>query len=63
MARQKKDGRSVSFYLERSIIEKVEAYAETNGQTVTKAIERLLEKALADEDEQKTVSAEKAEDK
>ncbi len=47
MARQKKDGRSVNFYIDRSIIEKVEMYAEENGQTLTKAVERLLEKALA----------------
>ena len=46
MARAKKDGRSVNFYLERSIMDRVEAYAEENGQTLTKAVERLLEKAL-----------------
>ncbi len=56
MARQKKDGRSVNFYLDRSIMEKVEAYADENGHTLTKAVERLLEKAL--DDEQVTVKEE-----
>ena len=46
MARQKKDGRSVNFYLDRTIMEKVEVYAVENGHTLTKAVERLLEKAL-----------------
>lgn len=53
MARQKKDGRSVNFYIDRSIMEKVEMYAEENGHTLTKAVERLLEKALIDEGEEK----------
>lgn len=47
MGRQKKDGRSVNFYLERAILEKVEKHAAENGQTLTKAVERLLEQALA----------------
>ena len=46
MARQKKDGRSVNFYLDRTIMERVEIYANENGHTLTKAVERLLEKAL-----------------
>ena len=49
MARAKKDGRSVNFYLDRTIMDRVEDYAEENGQTLTKAVERLLEKALEDE--------------
>lgn len=52
MARQKKDGRSVNFYIDRTIMEKVEIYAEENGHTLTKAVERLLEKALIDEDKE-----------
>ena len=48
MARQKKDGRSVNFYIDRQIIEKVEEYAENHGQTLTKAVERLLAQALED---------------
>lgn len=34
MARQKKDGRSVNFYLDRNIMEKVEVYADENGHTL-----------------------------
>ena len=52
MARQKKDGRNVNFYLDRTIMEKVEKHAEENGKTLTKAVERLLEKALDDEGEE-----------
>ena len=55
MARAKKDGRSVNFYLDRTIMDRVEDYAEENGQTLTKAVERLLEKAL-DEDKQDEVA-------
>lgn len=53
MARQKKDGRSVNFYIDRTIMEKVEKHAEENGQTLTKAVERLLEQALEDKSEEK----------
>jgi hypothetical protein len=56
MARQKKDGRSVNFYLDRTIMEKVEVYADENGHTLTKAVERLLEKAL----DEKSVSEDKS---
>ena len=53
MARQKKDGRNVNFYIDRAIMEKVERHAEENGQTLTKAVERLLEQALEDKSEEK----------
>ena len=49
MARQKKDGRSVNFYIDRVLIEKVEKHAEERGQTLTKAVERLLEQALEEQ--------------
>ena len=58
MARQKKDGRSVNFYIDRTIMEKVEKHAEENGQTLTKAVERLLEQALDDKSEEKPKQAE-----
>lgn len=57
MARQKKDGRSVNFYLDRTIMEKVESYADENGHTLTKAVERLLTQAL----EEKNAEQEKPE--
>ena len=49
MARAKKDGRSVSFYLDRETIEQVEDYAKEHGQTLTMSVERLLKKALDEE--------------
>lgn len=49
MSRRKKDGRSVNFYLDRTIMERVERHAEENGQTLTMAVERLLEKALGEQ--------------
>lgn len=55
MARQKKDGRSVSFYLDRTLMEKVEEHAKENGQTLTMAVERLVQKGLEDT-EKETVS-------
>ena len=61
MARQKKDGRSVNFYLDRNIMEKVEVYAHENGHTLTKAVERLLEKALEEKCDEKTKQAEPTE--
>ena len=61
MARQKKDGRSVNFYIDRTIMEKVEKHAEENGQTLTKAVERLLEQALDDKSEEKPKQAEPTE--
>ena len=42
MARAKKDGRFVNFYLDRELCEKLTAYAEDKGQTVTTALERIL---------------------
>lgn len=42
MARAKKDGRFVNFYLDRELCEKLTAYAEEKGQTVTTALERIL---------------------
>lgn len=50
MARQKKDGRSVNFYIDRVLIERVEKHAEEKGQTLTKAVERLLMQALEKQD-------------
>ena len=46
MARAKKDGENVSFYLERDIVTRLREYADNKGQTITKALELLLQKAL-----------------
>lgn len=49
MARQKKEGTHISFYLDSSILERLRAYADDKGQTVTLALERLLTKSLDEE--------------
>lgn len=46
MARAKKDGENVSFYIERDIMNRLREYADSKGQTITKALEILLRKAL-----------------
>ena len=46
MARQKKDGKKVTYYLDQNIINRLSKYADTHGQTMTTAIERILEKFL-----------------
>ena len=42
MSRPKKDGKALNLYIERDILEKLEAYCEETGLTKTKAIERIL---------------------
>ena len=42
MARAKKDGEKISFYVDRQVMEALRAYAEEKGQTVTMAMERIL---------------------
>ncbi len=54
MPRQKKDGKNISFYMDRVLVERIHALAEERGQTLTVAVERLLKKALDDEDAKRT---------
>ncbi len=49
MARAKKDGEKISFYLDRQVMEDLRAYAEEKGQTVTMAMERILRTHLDEE--------------
>lgn len=49
MAREKKDGKKVSFYFDAELYEQLKAYAEEKGQPVTTALERIVRKALSDE--------------
>ena len=49
MARAKKDGEKISFYVDRQVMEDLRAYAEENGQTVTMAMERILRAHLDEE--------------
>ena len=46
MARKKKDGRFINYYIDRQIYERLERYAEDKGQPVTSALERILDDSL-----------------
>lgn len=46
MPRQKKDSVPICYRIEKSVYERLQAYAEDKGQTMTMAVERLLTKAL-----------------
>lgn len=46
MARKKKDGRFINYYIDRLIYERLERYAEDKGQNVTAALERILDESL-----------------
>ena len=52
MARPKKDGRYINYYIDREIYERLKKYADDTGQTMTIAIERIL-KTYLDEQEDK----------
>ncbi len=43
MPREKKDGKYISFYMDRMLCEKLHVFAKEKGQTQTMAIERILE--------------------
>ena len=47
MARKKKDGRFINYYIDRTIYERLERYAEDRGQNVTTALERILDDTLS----------------
>lgn len=46
MARQKKDGVNINYFIRRDVKEKLDAYCEDVGQTATMAIERILDDYL-----------------
>ncbi|MCI7766616.1 MAG: hypothetical protein MSJ26_01350 [Oscillospiraceae bacterium] len=46
MARAKKDGVNINYYIRKDVKNKLDAYCEDVGQTATTAIERILEKHL-----------------
>ena len=52
MARAKKDGKNICYYIDRELVEKLQDYAKERGQTTTMALERILKKFF-DENEQK----------
>jgi hypothetical protein len=46
MAKQKKDGRYINFYLDRNLFNRLSLYSAQKGQTKTMAIERILKEHL-----------------
>ena len=58
MPREKKDGKYISFYMDRTLCEKLQAYAVKQGQTQTMAIERILQ-GFFDVQEKDTVDGKK----
>jgi len=46
MPRKKKDGRFINYYLDRQIFERLERYADGQGQSMTTALERILQEHL-----------------
>ena len=46
MARAKKDGININYYIRRDVKEKLDMYCEDVGQTATMAIERILDDYL-----------------
>ncbi len=47
MPRKKKDGRFINYYIDRSIYERLERYAEDRSQPMTTALERILDEHLS----------------
>ena len=50
MPRAKKDGRHINYFIDRKLFEKLERHAQEKGQTMTTAIERILEQYFAKEE-------------
>lgn len=49
MAKPKKDGQFINFYLDRSLYNRLTYYAEERGQTKTVAVERILKQVFDSE--------------
>lgn len=58
MARQKKEGVNINYFIRRDVKEKLDAYCEDVGQTATMAIERILDNFLTKYLEDKENAAE-----
>ena len=43
MARPRKNGTYINYYIDRELVEKLRDYAEEKGQTMTMALESILE--------------------
>lgn len=59
MARPRKDGAYINYYIDRELVERLRDYADNKGQTMTMALERILIDFFDKEDgEEKRVKAE-----
>lgn len=47
MPRKKKDGRFINYYIDRTIYDRLERYAEDKSMQMTTALERILDEHLA----------------
>lgn len=56
MPRAKKDGQHINCYIDRTLCERLKAYADEKGQTMTTALERILKQYF------ERVNQEKSED-
>ena len=59
MARAKKDGISINYFINRKLKEKLDAYCEEVGQTRTIVIERALERTFREHEENKKKNTKK----
>ena len=54
MPRAKKDGQHINCYIDRILCERLKAYADEKGQTMTTALERILKQHF-EEENRKTI--------
>ncbi|GAA6522769.1 hypothetical protein [Intestinimonas sp.] len=54
MPRAKKDGQHINCYIDRTLCERLKAYADEKGQTMTTALERILKQHF-EEENRKTI--------
>lgn len=48
MARPKKDGVNINYYIRRDVKDRLDEYCKEKGQTATMAIERILDEYLSE---------------
>lgn len=53
MARPRKEGKKVSFYMDAEIVERLDEYCEEMGQSKTLAVERIIKAHLDEHDKAK----------
>ena len=51
MPRAKKDGQHINCYIDRTLCERLKAYADDKGQTITMALERILKQYFEEIDQ------------